>query len=222
MRGEHCARRNATCDRCGSAPRARGTPSALDFALMEVRISPACAGNTSSGCRSAVWCTDQPRVRGEHATTERYNDYLVGSAPRARGTLERLPPGGGFERISPACAGNTGRSGSRGSGSPDQPRVRGEHTGPVRVSGWHDGSAPRARGTPTADQDLQREVRISPACAGNTGDPPSQPRFETDQPRVRGEHRAPLDKRFLVYGSAPRARGTLFPEEIETKALFPC
>ena len=202
----------------GSAPRARGTQAQHAALGSVLRISPACAGNTVRHWHRCVCTADQPRVRGEHIAQTRRAVRLFGSAPRARGTPKRppllravsacadqprvrgehTPLKAGIRvlfnrispacagntsistrwlkrelrlRISPACAGNTAQDARREDARPsDQPRVRGEHT-PDRAAHPDpvNGSAPRARGTP----------RRAPACALARG---------TDQPRVRGEH----------------------------------
>ena len=172
----------------GSAPRARGTLRTDVHDMRVWRISPACAGNTSlrlplRGCR-----TDQPRVRGEHASPSTSATSSSGSAPRARGTRVARRSGNVTERISPACAGNTHRVRRSPSLAPDQPRVRGEHrTTSTRRTGCR-GSAPRARGTPAPGELHGRQGRISPACAGNTPVAWATARSMADQPRVRGEH----------------------------------
>ena len=140
VRGEHGAVTESHSVPTGSAPRARGTPAGRRPRRRRHRISPACAGNTLAFRRRHPGAADQPRVRGEHADL----DFLRG------------------------C-----RS--------DQPRVRGEHQNAatratdqprVALCVLVDGSAPRARGTrrrPTTGR-LPLIARISPACAGNTGE----------------------------------------------------
>ena len=208
VRGEHqCS--SGICSPCtGSAPRARGTRFAERRLAAGDRISPACAGNTSSWTGSARGASDQPRVRGEHVVVRLQALGGLGSAPRARGTLSspirrRLPT-----RISPACAGNTWNRCSGMTTGSDQPRVRGEHARSRGTCWTTTGSAPRARGTHELAERRQWIVRISPACAGNTITGKSRQPRTPDQPRVRGEHDS-AEKAFQVIdGSAPRARGT--------------
>src|SRR5205823_3132329 len=90
----------------GSSPRARGTQGLPHALLGNRRIIPACAGN-------AIWddliggpVTDHPRVRGERASKARAVTRLVGSSPRARGTLSPKSRRERSQRIIPACAGN--------------------------------------------------------------------------------------------------------------------
>ena len=46
VRGEHARLHDSPLPRCGSAPRARGTPAIRTAHVRRPRISPACAGNT--------------------------------------------------------------------------------------------------------------------------------------------------------------------------------
>ena len=208
VRGEHAAVGAGACPADGSAPRARGTRAASAGSLTLPRISPACAGNTSSIVFLRRQWPDQPRVRGEHQRRRKPSPTLAGSAPRARGTLggRRILVQKG--RISPACAGNTHVDERDKLRLADQPRVRGEHGEFLLLPEWEAGSAPRARGTHDPRGERGRPGRISPACAGNTGPGARTRCCAADQPRVRGEHRSWSWVRQPSSGSAPRARGT--------------
>ncbi len=111
----------------GSAPRARGTLVAAPRVRGLRRVSPACAGNTVVPQTVGHALLGQSRVRGEHSTPTIVLVVVVGSAPRARGTLTRDQSSVAALRVSPACAGNTNASPSRICGTTGQPRVRGEH-----------------------------------------------------------------------------------------------
>ena len=86
MRGEHVYCNAHELLTFGSAPRARGTRVLQCPRVVDLRISPACAGNTMAVCRNSETAPDQPRVRGEHQQALDTIDDLTGSAPRARGT----------------------------------------------------------------------------------------------------------------------------------------
>jgi len=73
---------------------------------------------------------------------------LFGSAPRVRGTLDKVANSQTNRRFSPACAGNTSTPEMKGTGGAVQPRVCGEH---ILIGGT--GALVK---------------RFSPACAGNT------------------------------------------------------
>ena len=126
VRGERAVLVSAHQRVSGSAPRARGTAPPRAGRPSTPRFSPACAGNGSRG-RPRTRCGPvQPRVRGERFLHISGFPYLIGSAPRARGTdelrsLDRLP-----ERFSPACAGNGPPAAPRARSCTVQPRVRGE------------------------------------------------------------------------------------------------
>ena len=128
VRGEHNNRGPDSSPITGSAPRARGTRETPRPTTSPPRISPACAGNTNSSATPSWRSTDQPRVRGEHDLLGLSDKPGHGSAPRARGTPFGYVKLAAHDRISPACAGNTGRRSPSRSTAADQPRVRGEHT----------------------------------------------------------------------------------------------
>ena len=91
---------------------------------------------------------------------------------------------------------------------PVHPRVRGEHAIRDEIEPDHDGSSPRARGTPRSCARCGEPRRFIPACAGNTYSGESFTPPESVHPRVRGEH---LTNTLLSQGrdgSSPRARGT--------------
>ena len=127
VRGEHltpCALRIATS---GSPPRARGAPDSHRRLRVQGRITPACAGSTSTRtcCRSSHW--DHPRVRGEHSIVHPPCERFPGSPPRARGARLPLRQRHFGDRITPACAGSTRGLRLRPTSRRDHPRVRGEH-----------------------------------------------------------------------------------------------
>ena len=205
--------------RRGSAPRARGTPDQCRVGAVPQRFSPACAGNTRRPPRWPRCPAVQPRVRGEHLPTSRSSSTGAGSAPRARGTHADIPDVAVPDRFSPACAGNTPARQPPAPESSVQPRVRGEHPVSQENAGAAFGSAPRARGTPTATVTGEAINRFSPACAGNTKSGPGPWCSSAVQPRVRGEHTGSTRWTQTDLGSAPRARGTLFLEVIEHPRL---
>ena len=92
----------------GSPPRVRGKPIPSNIRAGADRITPACAGKTSSAKGIVRVEKDHPRVCGEnHCNLHSFSSFL-GSPPRVRGKLT-------------AAASVS----SHGTGSP--PRVRGKH-----------------------------------------------------------------------------------------------
>ena len=86
MRGEQ--RKWAVTEICriGSPPLARGTGNAVNPYQFFPRITPACAGNSVSGCPSALQIRDHPRLRGEQFAWYLAVWVMAGSPPLARGT----------------------------------------------------------------------------------------------------------------------------------------
>ena len=92
MRGEETERMPVEAKKVGSPPHARGKVRPLLGGKLLTRITPACAGKSSS-CRGPVpGERDHPRMRGE----KQYWPYILpkvkGSPPHARGK-ETLPTG---------------------------------------------------------------------------------------------------------------------------------
>ncbi len=171
----------------GSPPPARGALCRVPRAMGATRITPACAGSTSSRRRSPLRPPDHPRLRGEHKGDMVAMGDCSGSPPPARGApghdrLGRLDVG-----ITPAYAGSTRNACSPWSSHTDHPRLRGEHPGRSTV---------------------ERPVHgITPACAGSTTSGCCRTARSADLPRLRGEH--PRQGRLpgTPEGSPPPARG---------------
>ena len=109
-----------------------------------------------------------PRVRGEHGSGIEAYSGGRGSSPRARGTPVADEVGERHGRVIPACAGNTLAISSRALVTVGHPRVRGEHELALRQNRSRPGSSPRARGTLALGHLGVVQVRVIPACAGNT------------------------------------------------------
>ena len=105
----------------------RGTRALPVYAVSDVGIIPADAGNTPAGPAGRRSDEDHPRGCVEHYTPIRDIGLVLGSSPRMRGTL---PAGRGFALkigIIPADAGNTFVLELRQKLAPDHPRGCGEH-----------------------------------------------------------------------------------------------
>ena len=218
----------------GSPPRARGAGDRLAGPDGRQRITPACAGSSSTHGSPAPRSTDHPRVRGEQSASDPFCLATSGSPPRARGAVhprrQAVPQGGitpacaGSRRsqddprgapfgITPACAGSRDAARWPRPGAPDHPRVRGEQEGNLTRGDRYDGSPPRARGAGEVNQDDVRGVGITPACAGSRVQIPAALPCGWDHPRVRGEQVTSSRLPRATYGSPPRARGA----EIESR-----
>ena len=166
-------------------------------------------------------------MRGEHSQSWVMNSNVRGSSPHARGaqTIDKLEGLG--VRIIPACAGSTAWGVSTPSARRDHPRMRGEHiivslfVGVALGSSPHArgalppehekvknyGSSPHARGAPTVAMAVVSVMGIIPACAGSTRVILLLVGQRGDHPRMRGEHLAGGQRRNVIEGSSPHARG---------------
>ena len=167
---------------------------------MADRITPACAGSTGSVMMPPVCLTDHPRLRGEHVKLIEAGWAVIGSPPPARGAPGRYCPS---------------RTSSR-----DHPRLRGEHQERQGEGERVHGSPPPARGARHHDGGRTGHQRITPACAGSTGNDGGRHVPSSDHPRLREEH---IKLRFLVwalFGSPPPARGAPSPRSRATSCTW--
>ena len=74
----------------------------------KARITPACAGKTTSVLPSTLPATDHPRVCGENFQDLAAQYEKAGSPPRVRGKPKKSWTQWKIRRITPACAGKTG------------------------------------------------------------------------------------------------------------------
>ena len=133
------------------------------------RITPACAGNRSTEVFPKSADSDHPRVCGEQRPPSSTMAAKIGSPPRVRGTEDLRRQGGGHRRITPACAGNRRTVPKARLAPPDHPRVCGEQPDARLCRRDHYGSPPRVRGTEIHVTANVYAIRITPACAGNSG-----------------------------------------------------
>ena len=127
LRGEYQSKQTGSLSGGGSPPLARGIPMTQAVCAHPIRITPACAGNTTDSKLEGRLHRDHPRLRGEYEESRGADNGRLGSPPLARGIhLFRLWHGY-KHRITPACAGNTNRSGVHRISLRDHPRLRGEY-----------------------------------------------------------------------------------------------
>ena len=131
----------------GSPPRVRGTVLARVLWMSSKRITPACAGNSLYFDLLPRALQDHPRVCGEQFCVGVPTGKVIGSPPRVRGTANEVTTSTTTDRITPACAGNSGGSYWMRTHPQDHPRVCGEQRLPGRYSPTGRGSPPRVRGT---------------------------------------------------------------------------
>ena len=145
---------------------------------------------------------------GEQPCPSYWLDQNRGSPPRVRGTVCALDGSVGQLRITPACAGNSGRYGSPGRSRRDHPRVCGEQPISIETPRILSGSPPRVRGTVVIYIFVSQQKRITPACAGNSIRSEIFCRLKKDHPRVCGEQLLVISIWTRMMGSPPRVRGT--------------
>ena len=167
-RGEYTLGTSSTFAASGSSPLSRGIRASFGLDTVLARIIPALAGNTSGTPEKTSCASDHPRSRGEYDGTPVIFGYDSGSSPLSRGILPCMGRPGGFLRIIPALAGNTGETMFPIRQSKDHPRSRGEYWQPVTLRPTGGGSSPLSRGIHTLTAPHNRPQRIIPALAGNT------------------------------------------------------
>ena len=187
MRGEDRPSTRHRRRRTGSPPHARGRQCSAAPISQQTWITPACAGKTSALLFAFRLWSHHPRMRGEDSAHVDPEVIKSGSPPHARGRRRT----GGYqsapERITPACAGKTGKRSSRDSCTVDHPRMRGEDSFSFSSFSLSTGSPPHARGRRCG---RRRTGRARP-----------------DHPRMRGEDRPRATRRPSGVGSPPHARG---------------
>ena len=186
----------------------RGTATHPSTVRKFQRITPACAGNSQKLPHKPGQAQDHPRVCGEQQAGDQRAVSILGSPPRVRGTDNGRKQANGGKRITPACAGNSCLPAHHRAPVQDHPRVCGEQLAWALRARAVRGSPPRVRGTdnksiPTADK-----ARITPACAGNSGNRIAGASPAGDHPRVCGEQSRGFPMATIHMGSPPRVRGT--------------
>ena len=146
----------------------RGIPPHLLPQSVQLRITPACAGNTGVSSAPDGDSVDHPRVCGEYSRVVLFIFNILGSPPRVRGILMGFCYFTLVHRITPACAGNTSCFKNEVHSPRDHPRVCGEYLTNLLPTRRCPGSPPRVRGIPWDDFTWIVDDGITPACAGNT------------------------------------------------------
>ena len=161
-----------------------------------------------------------------------------GSSPHTRGARGLRGPLDGSAGIIPAYAGSTANLGGVVGVVEDHPRIRGEHRILPPDQTLPGGSSPHTRGALLLDRPLIHRGRIIPAYAGSTGGgwawltigggiipayagstgwAGTATPWESDHPRIRGEHRARRHEGASLLGSSPHTRGALEVGLVESR-----
>ena len=186
--GEHLKFLQPSSIPLGSPPPMRGTQTIKHIMLLNNRITPAHAGNTTMGVRSACISRDHPRPCGEHEKGGSGSSSEEGSPPPMRGTQYKVRRKLTLYRITPAHAGNTAFFLLNLSHTKDHPRPCGEHFSLYAFQSMQRGSPPPMRGTPKPVKRATIKPGITPAHAGNTTCKAGRWRQNRDHPRPCGEH----------------------------------
>ena len=146
---------------CGERPPDRPPASAMGGSSPRVRGTRATT-RIRARCRAV-----HPRVCGERWRRPNETGLRCGSSPRVRGTHTHGPDRAALVRFIPACAGNAARPCRAAKRPPVHPRVCGERSSVLSISGPLNGSSPRVRGTLQRRAARRLRRRFIPACAGN-------------------------------------------------------
>ena len=155
----------------GSPPHVRGKVAPSFFRLYCLRITPACAGKSSSVSMCTRSPEDHPRMCGEKGVTSPDARLDRGSPPHVRGKGITVAGHIGNGRITPAYAGKRPEHSAPASAQRDHPRMCGEKGCCKFSSRNHSGSPPHVRGKACGLFQLVESPGITPACAGKRSDP---------------------------------------------------
>ena len=111
----------------GSPPRVRGKPNFRLRLKSGSRITPACAGKTTTAGTQSNGSQDHPRVCGENLPRFCPMRTNIGSPPRVRGKRSEMSRAFHVVGITPACAGKTATPYLFFKHNKDHPRVCGEN-----------------------------------------------------------------------------------------------
>ena len=150
----------------GSPPRVRGKALAVSAHAFKCRITPACAGKSSSTICCVRHYEDHPRVCGEKMSFRSWIVSGLGSPPRMRGKEEFACSDGSQVGITPAYAGKRRFQFIGRRVYEDHPRVCGEKLTTFDSGKLIPGSPPRMRGKVTHGYSAKPVCRITPAYAG--------------------------------------------------------
>ncbi len=114
---------------------------------LPIRFIPTRVGNTVEQHAPVILVTVHPHARGEHTLFAGDIKELVGSSPRAWGTLRQAHRRDSRLRFIPTRVGNTPDRQSKKRRRSVHPHARGEHHCDFHCDFHCDGSSPRAWGT---------------------------------------------------------------------------
>ena len=193
----------------GSPPRVRSRPSGPGPNIGSVRITSACAEQTSTPSPRPRSTGDHLRVCGADGRRVMTGDVVAGSPPRVRSRLGVRISRDGHHGITSACAEQTDSTASSDGADWDHLRVCGADTPALTSAITRPGSPPRVRSRLQPDVRQRMGRGITSACAEQTAGGGHRGRPERDHLRVCGADiwlSSPLTR---ATGSPPRVRSRL-------------
>ena len=151
------------------------------------RITPACAGKSSSEGGIIFPPTDHPRLCGEKFCQRGGSLTDDGSPPPVRGKVATVTALCLRLRITPACAGKSNGTVEGTADAKDHPRLCGEKYTFSICAFLLYGSPPPVRGKGTLRSSHCCQMRITPACAGKSISDDVTSLSNWDHPRLCGE-----------------------------------
>ena len=197
--------------RPGSSPRVRGKFSLSADSVKVKGLIPACAGKIATPSPTLAAVRAHPRVCGENRVHVRPTPSKSGSSPRVRGKSATCAGGCTPRGLIPACAGKINAAETKFSPPAAHPRVCGENRPANPAPRIGIGSSPRVRGKLAAGEFDCCGLRLIPACAGKTVEPPGDQAPGGAHPRVCGENLSGDQEAMVEAGSSPRVRGKRGP-----------
>ena len=107
MCGDYSAQAGEGRSALGSPPHVRGLRGAGPESVSHPRITPACAGTTTTYAAAAPVDQDHPRMCGDYSAQAGEGRSALGSPPHVRGLRSFNFSAYNNGRITPACAGTT-------------------------------------------------------------------------------------------------------------------
>ena len=164
---------------------------------------------------------------GKYGFKASNTDFATGSPPHVREIQAATKKFTRADRITPACAGNTNEppfNFAPQSGSPphvreilqlqkyitstkqDHPRMCGKYQHEVLILHKVLGSPPHVREILKNVNSIEKKIRITPACAGNTLENYFSIHFPQDHPRMCGKYQRITQRQLIDIGSPPHVR----------------
>ena len=168
MCGEKQILTYARIGNAGSPPHVRGKVLCQPIRQGIFRITPACAGKSSSHNLCVVLHGDHPRMCGEKSLILVNGGAFMGSPPHVRGKVPCRTVWWAPSWITPACAGKRVFHDRAGLVKKDHPRMCGEKPTSYITTMVREGSPPHVRGKEIGCRSGQSLHGITPACAGKS------------------------------------------------------